>query len=711
MIRGVATRTILEMGRAPNPGGPQQRVSAHVIAKAQSFPNSVGPVADPDDEKTTIESAGWEEEASTTVEQGEVAEKIRALGLGDRPEPHREQPRSSTNITSTSGAAMEEPTVDDQRANGAITNLGGMMMTPPPAEPARLIITAGNDAGADIQVIPGKSYTIGRAIDNDVVLTDIAVSRKHFDLKYDGGAWILADRGSGNGTLVNGNVEDAPFMLANGDTIEIGNTIFRFDNANGVTREASSYLADDGEEPSTVAGKPMGGRQAVETPVTLQPVAPQPPAMLLPPAPLPPPQILSRPTRPKTVPPPLPPRARTQSGLPVPQGPLSGGMPTPIYQPLPIQAHANPMMPPMSHQTTAPSGPISASMPSSTMPLPQMAGRAPVATPQNPTILGNDMPRARLPTQQPFPSQPPPLQSMQLQTTIPGGHSAPQSIPPLQGMPYGYPVLGVERPSAPGHAQMLVIAAAHAQGRDAPTTAHVPPTPYQNAVMMPQSQYAQPTVSRRMKMVLGGAALALVAAVATVAIIKAASHDEDAVVTEEIHQPTVKPGPTVTTPKKVAVTPGKSGTTVVPIDSKGNSLTGQPTSPTPTAPLSPTKADEDKKKADDEAKRIAAVRAADDKRKADEDKKKRADEERRTAEAQRQAADEQKRKAAEEERQRKADLATKRAEDEQKRRDAAEQKRRDQLAKRAEDEQRRADEKRRTAEARRQSEEDRKSVV
>ena len=30
-------------------------------------------------------------------------------------------------------------------------------------------------------------------------------------------SWVLVDRGSGNGTIVNGNIEDQPFMLANGD--------------------------------------------------------------------------------------------------------------------------------------------------------------------------------------------------------------------------------------------------------------------------------------------------------------------------------------------------------------------------------------------------------------------------------------------------------------------------------------------------------------
>src|SRR5690606_2575356 len=117
---------------------------------------------------------------------------------------------------------------------------------------------------------------------NDLVLTDIAVSRKHFDLRFENSAWVLVDRGSGNGTLVNGAVEDHPFQLAHGDTIEIGNTQFRFDQPNGVPRQPSVEVApsarleariasqlddDDGDddEASTIAGKPL--REELITPV------------------------------------------------------------------------------------------------------------------------------------------------------------------------------------------------------------------------------------------------------------------------------------------------------------------------------------------------------------------------------------------------------------------------------------------------------------
>src|SRR5512140_2055497 len=285
------------MVRASNSGAPQ-RVSAHVLPKGRPFST------DDEDEKTAIES-GFEEEASTTVEQGEVADKIRALARGR--EAGR---RTNTNITSTNGGSMDEPTVDDQRGAAALA------MLPPPIV-ARLVITSGNDSGQSLEVRPGKTYTIGRGIDNDLVLTDIAVSRKHFDIRSENGSWVLADRGSGNGTLVNQRIEDAPFMLASGDTIEIGNTAFRFDFPNGLPRVPSSFdvSVDDDLEPSTMSGKPLA---EVATPLHMSaPVTAQAIPSLSPPI-APPAQAIApgmeQANRTKTLPPPAPlPRPRTQS--------------------------------------------------------------------------------------------------------------------------------------------------------------------------------------------------------------------------------------------------------------------------------------------------------------------------------------------------------------------------------------------------------------
>ena len=230
-------------------------MSAHVVPKAKPFP-------DEDEEKTTLE-AGWEDEASTTVAQDEVADKVRAIGSEQQPvtPPRRQQ---ATGLTATGASQLDEPTVDDQAASNSIAELANSIAN----GIARLVIVQGNDVGQEFEIKPGKSYTIGRAIDNDVVLTDIAVSRKHFDLRFQDGAWVIIDRGSGNGTVVNGNVEDNPFMLAGGDSIEIGNTVFRFEQPNGQPAgRASNLTVDiDDEELSTVAGKPLRNGDSVDTP-------------------------------------------------------------------------------------------------------------------------------------------------------------------------------------------------------------------------------------------------------------------------------------------------------------------------------------------------------------------------------------------------------------------------------------------------------------
>ncbi|MGE3763645.1 MAG: FHA domain-containing protein [Kofleriaceae bacterium] len=435
-----------------------------------------------DEEKTTIEH-GWEEEPSTTVEEGEVADKIRALGLR----------KQITGITNTNGGPLDEPTVDDQRANVAIA-----MLTPVSISMhARLVITAGNDLGQSLDVTPGKTYTVGRGVDNDFVLTDIAVSRKHFDLKFDGGVWVLADRGSGNGTVVNGQIEDNPFSLANGDTIEIGNTQFRIDIPNGPARiaRASMDLPVDEDEPSTVASKPLREDTPDPSPPVVTPLGHGPRE------------------RPKTVPPPPPMRARTQSQVPAmssapPPMHLGSTMP-PGFEPMAAQNnYAMPVQTPMRGSGV---GPALAPLP------PPAPGAMQSRPPMSPTMLGDAMG---------MPLGPGQMQGGLPATTIPGQGPplAPSQLPPDM---FGYPSSQqMPRQHAPGPNGHVIINGVAV--RDATSTALVPPTPYNGMpqVMMPQPAY--PLISRRMKLILGGAALTVLAAIATIAIIKGGSNKQEA---------------------------------------------------------------------------------------------------------------------------------------------------------------------------------------
>lgn len=86
-------------------------------------------------------------------------------------------------------------------------------------------IIQGNEAGRSYR-FEKDAISIGRSLDNDIVLTDIAVSRRHMRLTRQGNNVQVEDMGSGNGTLING-VKMARSPLGPSDRVEVGNTIYR----------------------------------------------------------------------------------------------------------------------------------------------------------------------------------------------------------------------------------------------------------------------------------------------------------------------------------------------------------------------------------------------------------------------------------------------------------------------------------------------------
>lgn len=83
--------------------------------------------------------------------------------------------------------------------------------------------------------LAGKHFTVGsdpitfgRDDENDVVLTNVLTSRVHAELRYEADGYVLHDRGSSNGTWVNGR-RVAVQRLRPGDEIVIGGEAFRFE--------------------------------------------------------------------------------------------------------------------------------------------------------------------------------------------------------------------------------------------------------------------------------------------------------------------------------------------------------------------------------------------------------------------------------------------------------------------------------------------------
>jgi len=75
-----------------------------------------------------------------------------------------------------------------------------------------------------------SALTIGRDKNNNIVLTDLLVSRNHAMVRrLSSGDYYVIDSGSSNGTSVNGGRVSTPTRLRNGDRIAIGLTEFVFE--------------------------------------------------------------------------------------------------------------------------------------------------------------------------------------------------------------------------------------------------------------------------------------------------------------------------------------------------------------------------------------------------------------------------------------------------------------------------------------------------
>lgn len=92
--------------------------------------------------------------------------------------------------------------------------------------PMKLTVITRDNQRREVQ-LQGLRLTVGRAQDNDLVLNDTELSRRHAEFLQDAGQWWIRDCGSKNGTFFNGRrlgtEERAP--LGGGDTITLGQQV------------------------------------------------------------------------------------------------------------------------------------------------------------------------------------------------------------------------------------------------------------------------------------------------------------------------------------------------------------------------------------------------------------------------------------------------------------------------------------------------------
>jgi pSer/pThr/pTyr-binding forkhead associated (FHA) protein len=111
---------------------------------------------------------------------------------------------------------------------------------PPPETPAAVPVTSASERSGgrkraryltmDNGHLAGRTFTVaspltlGRSVENDIILTDDFASGHHARIDPEGSAVILTDLGSTNGTYLNDERVVQPRPLQPGDRIRIGRT-------------------------------------------------------------------------------------------------------------------------------------------------------------------------------------------------------------------------------------------------------------------------------------------------------------------------------------------------------------------------------------------------------------------------------------------------------------------------------------------------------
>lgn len=71
--------------------------------------------------------------------------------------------------------------------------------------------------------------TLGRDVNNSIVVDDPFASTEHAILTFRGSAWYVEDLGSTNGTYVNGHPVDGVATIGFGDELQVGQVRFRLE--------------------------------------------------------------------------------------------------------------------------------------------------------------------------------------------------------------------------------------------------------------------------------------------------------------------------------------------------------------------------------------------------------------------------------------------------------------------------------------------------
>jgi hypothetical protein len=128
-------------------------------------------------------------------------------------------------LTSDAGVARHSiQVVAETVSAGPPEDAGHTQVFQGPSQPSsqartRLLLATGG--GTHVIPLESTQVTVGRGLNNDVILEDTRVSRHHAQLRYRARRFWVADLGSTNGTYINGEqIEEQ--ALRDGDVLSLG---------------------------------------------------------------------------------------------------------------------------------------------------------------------------------------------------------------------------------------------------------------------------------------------------------------------------------------------------------------------------------------------------------------------------------------------------------------------------------------------------------
>ena len=118
----------------------------------------------------------------------------------------------------------------------------------------RIQLMMDNEVVASID-LGENGQLVGSAMPSNILIDDPSVSHTHARIFQRGGKALIVDLGSAHGTIVAGQRAEAPMELKDGDSVQLGNTVFQVRILES-TPQPDAQVATDIEGDKSVRSKP-----------------------------------------------------------------------------------------------------------------------------------------------------------------------------------------------------------------------------------------------------------------------------------------------------------------------------------------------------------------------------------------------------------------------------------------------------------------------